>query len=136
MYLLDTGVLTALRRRAHTPPALAAWADRVNASELYLSAITILEIEAGARLLARRSPAQGEALRAWIADQVLPAFAGRILALDIAVAQCCARLPVPDGSSERNALIAATALVHRLRLVAHDGAGWRAMGVEVVDPWA
>lgn len=134
MYLLDTAVLWALRRRDRTPAALAAWADKVSAGDLYLSAITILEIEAAARRAAQRNPAQGEALRAWIDQQVLPAFAGRILAVDTAVAQCCARLAVPEGGSERDALIAATALVHRLRLVTRDAGGFQALGVEVVDP--
>ena len=135
MFLLDTNVLSELRRRERTHPRVAAWADSVRASELFLSAITILEIEAGTLLLARRDEAQAAVLRTWIDAKVLPAFAGRILAVDTAVAQRCARLHVPDPRAERDALIAATALVHRLRVVTRNVADFQPMGIELIDPW-
>ena len=135
MFLLDTNVLSELRRRERTHPKVAAWADSVRASELFLSAITLLEIEAGTLLLARRDEAQAALLRTWIDAKVLPAFAGRILAVDTAVAQRCARLHVPDPRAERDALIAATALVHRLRVVTRNVADFQPMGVELIDPW-
>ena len=135
MFLLDTNVLSELRRRERTHPKVAAWADAVQASDLFLSVITILEIEAGALLLARRDKAQGAVLRAWIDGKVLPAFAGRILAVDTAIAQRCARLHVPDPRAERDALIAATALVHRLKVVTRNVADFQPMGVELLNPW-
>ena len=135
MFLLDTNVLSELRRRGRTHPRVAAWADSVRVSELFLSAITILEIEAGTLLLARRDEAQGAVLRTWIDAKVLPAFAGRILPVDTAVAQRCARLHVPDPRAERDALIAATALVHRLRVVTRNVADFQPMGVELINPW-
>ena len=136
MFLLDTNVLSELRRRERTHPKVAAWADSVHASELFLSAITILEIEAGTLLLARRDETQGAVLRTWIDAKVLPAFAGRILPVDTAVAQRCARLHVPDPRAERDALIAATALVHRLRVVTRNVADFQPMGVELINPWS
>lgn len=135
MFLLDTNVLSELRCRDRTHPRVAAWADSVRASELYLSAITLLEIEAGALMLARRDEAQGVMLRTWIDAKVLPAFAERILPVDTAVAQRCARLHAPDPRAERDALIAATALVHCLRVVTRNVADFRPMGVEWLDPW-
>lgn len=135
MFLLDTNVLSELRRRERTQPRVAAWADSVNAVDLYLSAITILEIEAGTLMLARHDPRQGAVLRAWIDGKVLPAFDGRILAIDTAVAQRCARLHVPDPRAERDALIAATALVHRLCVVTRNIADFQPMGVELLNPW-
>lgn len=135
MFLLDTNVLSELRRRERTHPKVAAWADAVQASDLFLSVITILEIEAGTLLLARRDKAQGAVLRAWIDGKVLPAFAGRILAVDTAIAQRCARLLVPDPRAERDALIAATALVHRLKVVTRNVADFQPMGVELLNPW-
>jgi predicted nucleic acid-binding protein len=135
MFLLDTNVLSELRRRDRTDVRVAAWADSVAATELFLSAITILEIEAGALLLARRDRAQGAILRTWIDARVLPAFEGRILPVDTAVAQRCARLHVPDPRAERDALIAATALVHRLQVVTRNVADFEPMGVELLDPW-
>ncbi len=135
MFLLDTNVLSELRRRDRTHPRVAAWADGVHPSELYLSAITILEIEAGALMLARRDAAAGAMLRTWIDDKVLPAFEGRILAVDAAVAQRCARLHVPDPRAERDALIAATALVHRMKLVTRNVADFQPMGIALINPW-
>ncbi len=135
MLLLDTNVLSELRRPSKTHPKVAAWADKLRANDLYLSVITILEIEAGTLLLARRDKAQGAVLRAWIDDQVLPAFAGRILPIDTAVAQRCAQLHVPDPRAERDAMIAATALVHRLRVATRNVADFAPMGVTLINPW-
>lgn len=135
MYLLDTNVLSALRRRDRTDPNVAAWADSVDPAALYLSTITVLEIELGALALARRDTVQGNILRQWIDRKVLPAFADRILPVDVAVARQCARLHVPDRRPERDALIAATALVHRLIVVTRNQADFRPMGVQVLDPW-
>ena len=135
MFLLDTNVLSELRRRERTHPKVAAWADTVHASDLFLSAITILEIEAGTLQLARRDATRGRVLRAWIDGKVLPAFADRILPIDTAVAQRCARLHVPDPRAERDALIAATALVHRMRVVTRNVADFQPMGVDLLNPW-
>lgn len=135
MYLLDTNVLSELRRRDRTHPRVAAWADGVHAADLYLSVITILEIEAGTLQVARRDAAQGAVLRAWVDTKVLPAFAGRILPVDTAVAQRCARLHVPDPRAERDALIAATALVHRMRVVTRNVADFQPMEVDLLNPW-
>jgi predicted nucleic acid-binding protein len=135
MFLLDTNVLSELRGRERTHTKVAAWADSVHATDLFLSVITILEIEAGTLQLARRDAAQGAMLRSWIDEKVLPAFAGRVLPVDTAVAQCCARLHVPDPRAERDALIAATALVHRMTVVTRNVADFKPMGVELLDPW-
>jgi toxin FitB len=135
MFLLDTNVLSALRRRDRTHPKVGVWADAVPASDLYLSAVTLLEIETGTLLMARRDAARGALLRAWIDSQVLPAFAGRILPVDTAVAQRCARLHVPDPRAERDALIAATALVHGLKVVTRNVSDFEPMGVGLINPW-
>jgi predicted nucleic acid-binding protein len=135
MFLLDTNVLSELRRRDRANARVLAWADSVHPADLFLSAITILEIEAGALMLQRRDKAQAAVLRTWIDDRVLPAFLGRILSVDTAVAQRCARLHVPDPRGERDALIAATALVHRLKVVTRDRADFQPMGVDVLNPW-
>jgi len=136
MYLIDTNVLSELRRRDRTDRAVASWADNVDPLDLFLSAITILEIEAGALMIQRRDKAQGAVLRAWIDSKVLPAFAGRILAVDTTVAQRCARLHAPNPRTERDALIAATALVYRLTMVTRNIADFQAMGVDLLNPWA
>ena len=83
----------------------------------------------------RRDWQQGLVLRAWMAGHVLPTFAGRILAIDTAVAQRCAALHVPDPRSDRDALIAATALVHGMTVVTRNVNHFQPMGVTVVNPW-
>jgi len=135
MFLLDTNVLSELRRADRADARVAAWARSVDHLQFYLSAITILEIEAGALLLARRDVQQGLVLRSWIDEHVLPAFDDRVLAVDTVVAQRCAQLHVPDRRPERDALIAATALVHRLKLVTRNVADFEPMGVDLLNPW-
>jgi predicted nucleic acid-binding protein len=135
MFLLDTNVLSELRREDRADVHVAAWARTVDHLQIYLSAITILEIEAGILLLARRDAQQGRVLRTWIDGRVLPAFDGRILAVDTAVAQRCAQLHVPERRAERDALIAATALVHRLKVVTRNVADFKPMGLDPINPW-
>jgi len=135
MFLLDTNVISELRRPERADGNVVAWAGAISAASFFLSAISILEIELGALLIARRDVAQGAVLRTWIDDQILPRFEGRILAVDTAVAQRCARLHVPDPRSERDALIAATAMVHGLTVVTRDVADFEPMGVALLNPW-
>lgn len=135
MYLLDTNVVSALRRPEKADPALRAWADAVPLELFYLSVITILEIEIGAGLVARRDKAQGDILRRWIDDHILPAFEGRILAIDTAIARQCARLHIPDPRPDRDAMIAATALVHGLTVATRNDADFAPMRVPLLNPW-
>jgi hypothetical protein len=137
MFLLDTNVVSELRkvRAGKADPHVAAWADGVDAEGLYVSAITILELELGVLQRERRDPMQGAMFRAWMDDHVLPEFAGRVLPVDLAVAQRCARLHVPDRRAERDALIAATALVHGMTVVTRNLAGFAATGAPLLDPW-
>jgi len=137
MYLLDTNVLSELRkiRLGKADARVAAWADRVDASDLYLSVISVQELEVGVLLAERRDAAQGATLRAWLNAQVLPAFSGRILAVDAAVALRSARLHVPDPRPVRDGLIAATALVHGLVVVTRNLADFDPTGVQTLNPW-
>ncbi|MDO8380317.1 type II toxin-antitoxin system VapC family toxin [Phenylobacterium sp.] len=135
MFVLDTNVISELRRPARADPHLLAWASGTPTSRLFLSAITLLEIEMGVLRIARRDQAQGRLLRAWIDDQILPTFEDRILAIDAAVARRCAQLHVPDPRSERDALIAATALVHGMTVVTRNVADFAPMGVALLNPW-
>jgi predicted nucleic acid-binding protein len=135
MFLLDTNVISELRRPERADGNVVAWASAISAASFFLSAISILEIELGALQIARKDAAQGAVLRAWIDDQILPRFEGRILAVDTAVAQRCARLHVPDPRAERDALIAATAMVHGLTVVTRDVADFEPMGVTLLNPW-
>ncbi|MDO4725223.1 MAG: type II toxin-antitoxin system VapC family toxin [Comamonadaceae bacterium] len=138
MYLLDTNVLSELRKvqSGKADPQVAAWARSVDAAELFISAITVMELELGVLSIERKDAAQGALLRAWLEQRVLPEFATRTLPIDTAVAQRCARLHVPDRRVERNALIAATALVHGMRVATRNLADFAPTGVPLVNPWA
>lgn len=134
-YLLDTNVVSELRKGAKADENVRAWAAGVPADAQFLSAITVLELELGVLLKRRSDQRQGDVLRQWLDQQVLPAFDGRVLPVDTRVALQCARLHVPDPSSERDALIAATALVHGMTVVTRNNADFRASGVELLNPW-
>ncbi|WP_184304734.1 type II toxin-antitoxin system VapC family toxin [Roseateles oligotrophus] len=138
MYVLDTNVLSELRkvRFGKADPNVVAWAQSVDAADLFVSVITLMELELGVLSIERRDALQGVLLRTWLEQQVLPEFSGRTLPVDTAVAQRCARLHVPDRRSERDALIAATALVHGMAVVTRNGQDFRPMGVSLVNPWA
>jgi toxin FitB len=143
MYILDTNVASELRKasgaqtnRAKIDPNVEKWIKSVSATSLYLSVITILELEIGCLRLERRDPAQGRLLRSWIQNKILPAFAGRILAIDTSVALRCAALHVPDHRSERDALIAATALVHGMTVVTRNTNDFTPTGVALLNPWS
>lgn len=137
MYLLDTNVVSELRRvrSGRADARVAAWAERVDAAELFLSVISLQELAIGVLLRERGDPAQGAVLRRWLEERVIPAFAGRVLPVDAAVALRSAALHVPDPRPVRDGLIAATALVHGLRVVTRNVGDFRPMGVEVIDPW-
>ena len=137
MYLLDTNVVSELRkiRLGKADSSVADWADSVDATDLYLSAITIQELEIGVLLVERRDPAQGAIFRAWLNAHVLPAFTGRILPVDTAVVLRSARLHVPDLRPIRDGLIAATALVHGMTIVTRNVADFEPTGVPTLNPW-
>ena len=138
MWILDTNVISELRKSktGKVDKNVAAWAASVPAGALFISAITVLELELGVRLLERRDAKQGATLRTWLDGHVLPAFAGRVLALDTTVAQRTASLHVPDPRGDRDAIIAATALVHGMTVVTRNVADFEDTGVAILNPWA
>ena len=137
MYLLDTNVISELRKAKSSKidKNVAAWAGRVPTSTLFLSVITILELELGVSLLERRDTRQGALLRTWFDAHVLTAFADRILDIDSVVALRCAALHVPDPQPNRDALIAATALVHGMVVVTRNVSDFERADVETINPW-
>jgi predicted nucleic acid-binding protein len=136
MYLLDTNVISELRQgKPRQSASVRAWAAGVAAGQLYLSAISILELEKGVMLLERRTPPQGSALRAWLGATVR-AFEGRILPFTGNTAALCATLHIPDPRPERDAMIAASALEHRMTLVTRNTSDFAHMGLQLLDPFA
>ena len=137
MYLLDTNVVSELRkvRSGKADSQVSRWSQGVQASALYLSVITVQELELGILLRDRRDPEQGRVLWGWFEGQVLPAFAGRLLPVTIAIARQCAALNVAETKPERDGLIAATALVHDLTMVTRNVRDFQGTGAPLLDPW-
>ncbi|HHF7353286.1 TPA: type II toxin-antitoxin system VapC family toxin [Legionella anisa] len=135
MYLLDTNVVSELRKGIKADSNVLSWARAVSTSSLFLSVITILELEAGVLQKERKDPSQGAILRSWLDSHVLPSFSDRVLNIDVAVALRCAKLHIPNPRSERDALITATALVHGLIIVTRNTKDFKETGVELFNPW-
>jgi hypothetical protein len=136
MYILDTNVVSELRKpEQRIDPHVAAWGRTVDPHLLHLSVITVLELEIGVRRLERRDREQGAALRKWMDEAVLVAFAGRILPFGTTSALRCAILHVPDPQPDRDSIIAATALVEKMTVVTRNVSDFAPMGVKVLNPW-
>jgi len=135
-YLLDTNVVSELRKSAErAAPNVRAWAQLQATSELSISVITVMEIEIGIARLERRDSAQGQVLRTWLERDMLAAFATRTLPVDLDVVRRAALMHVPDPRPERDVLIAATAVTHKLVVVTRNIADFQRLGVELLNPW-
>jgi toxin FitB len=137
MFLLDTNVISELRKAGDGKADMnvTRWLSGEDAARFYISAVTMFELELGILRMERRDAEQGERLRTWMRTRVVPEFAERTLPLDSSVAQRCARLHVPDPRPERDAYIAATALVHGMTIVTRNVADFAPCGVSVINPW-
>lgn len=103
MFILDTNVVSELRkvRTIKAVPNFTAWAEAAHADDLFISAITIMELELGILSIERKDTIQGALLRSWLETQVLSEFVDRTLSIDSIVARKCARLHLPDRRGER-----------------------------------
>ena len=137
MYLLDTHVISELRkaRNGKADPGVVTWAGSVASQNLFMSAISLLELESGVAALERKDRVQAAGLRTWLDDQVMKAFEGRILGVDAAVAKKRSTLPFTDSRHDRDALMAATALVHGLTLTTRNPAAYKSCRVKLFNPW-
>jgi toxin FitB len=134
-FLIDTDVLGQLRRRDKAGPALSAWFAQCDPGRAFISALTMFELEQCCETLLRRDLRQGAMFRLWLNRHVAPAFEGRILPLDAAIARLAASLQAANRRPERAALMAATALTHKLGIVTRFGKDFAGTGAKVIDPW-
>jgi toxin FitB len=134
-FLIETDVLEHVRRRDRADPAAARFLNTCEPGRSYLSALSIFELEQCCEALLRRDLRQGAMIRLWINRHVMPAFEGRILPLDAAVARSAAALQSTQPRTERDALIAATALTHRLSIVTGNTRSFAGTGAKVINPW-
>lgn len=137
MFLVDTNVISESRkvRSGRAAPQVVAWLKAIDPSTTFLSSMSLFELELGVVRVERHNSTQGASVRHWLDHIVKPGFAGRILAMDAAVAVACAALNVPDPVSERDGWIAATALAHGLTVVTRNVADFALTGVLLLNPW-
>lgn len=136
MYILDTNVISELRQgKPGQAQQVRDWAAEQPMAQLYLSAITVMEMEIGVQRMERRDPAQGAVLRRW-AEGVHVAFEGRVLAFTALTGLLCANLHVPNTRSFRDSMIAATASEHAFAVVTRNVRDYEGTGVQIIDPWA
>jgi predicted nucleic acid-binding protein len=135
-WLLDTNVVSELRRPAQANALVFDWASRQPRERLFISVLTVMELELGVCRKERSDPRQGELLRRWLDGQVTPSFQGRVLAVDSRVAIRAGSIHVPDPRPYTDALIAATAMVHGLTVVTRNARDFADLGVPVLNPWS
>ena len=134
-FLVDTNVLSELRKRSRAHPAVRSWAETTGWNAFHTSCIAIAEMKRGAALARRNDQTQAMALEGWIAE-IMQKLGDRILPVDLAVAELWSELMVPDPRPPLDALIAATALAHGLTLVTRNIRDFAPMSVTLLDPWS
>jgi predicted nucleic acid-binding protein len=135
MYLLDTNVISELRKR-NGDTGVKRWVAGQNASDLAVSVVTLIEIETGILRRGRTDPKQARILNQWFEQNVLSGFADRILSLDLPAARRVAALHVPDQAPQHDALIAGTALARALTVVTRNTRDFERAGVAYLNPWS
>lgn len=133
MYVLDTYVISEIRKLQQADSNVAKWVNSVDADDMYISVITLMEVEKGILKLERQG--EGAAFRHWFNNQVIPGFSDRTLPIDTDIALTCAKMHIPDKRKESDSLIAATALIHNMTVVTRDLKDFQRLGVELINPW-
>lgn len=138
MYLLDTNVVSEIRKAGSGKADLAvlSWIRPIAPQLLYISVMTVFEIEIGILQIERRDGKQGAALRRWMDDGVKRAFENRIIAADEQIAIRSAGFSIPDPRPLRDSFIGATARERNLVLVTRNIRDFQEMGVALVNPWS
>jgi predicted nucleic acid-binding protein len=134
-YLVDTNVVSELRKGGRCDPGVAAWFVKISSEEIYLSVLTVGEIRKGIENIRRRDQLAAEALEAWLQDLV-DAYSDRCLPVDQAIAEEWGRLNVPSPLPVLDSLLAATAKVHGMTLVTRNLKDVERTGIDCMNPFS
>ena len=134
-FLLDTNVISELRKKNRCDPSVAAWQKSIKGEDVYISAISMMEIKAGVINARRKNPEFSKELNEWYEMQVKPTFHKRVIAVDLAVSECCSVFLNQRTRQLADALIAATAHVHGLTLATRNVADFEDTGIDLINPW-
>ena len=137
MWLLDTNVISEIRKisSGKADTNVAKWISGKPTASMFISVITLQELETGVLRVERKDVRKGKILREWLDWRVRPSFTGRILPIDEKIALKSAQLQVPDPKPAMDCLVAATSLVHDLTLVTRNIRDFEGTGVKLFDPW-
>lgn len=135
MFIVDTNIVSDLRKPNKAAPELVAWAEAQDPAKVYISAISIFELELGIRRKAHTDAVQGKVLMDWFEGIVLPFYQGRTLPVCFDTVRACAPLHVPNKRPERDAFIAATALFHQMTVVTRNEKDFVGMNCALLNPW-
>lgn len=133
-FLLDTNVLSELRKGSRCDAGVRKWIDQTDGGELFLSVLVLGEVRRGIELIRLRDQAQARALEEWLIS-ISTEFEERILPVDQKVADQWGRLGLQQPLPVLDGFLAATALVHDLVLVSRDDEGFRDTGVRRLNPF-
>ena len=133
-WLIDTNIISEVRKGPRCHPAVAAWWSSVEDRDLFLSTLTIGEIRKGVETIRARDPEKARALDTWL-QAILHAFGPRILSVDAAVAESWGRISAIRSVPVVDALLAATASAHGLVLVTRNATDVAGLGVRVLNPF-
>jgi len=133
-FLIDTNVISEVRKGTRCDPNVAAWYSSIKDTDLYLSALILGEIRKGIELARPRDPAKAEALQGWL-EAVVEAFADRVIPVDRFVSDAWGRMSATRPIPAIDGLLAATAKVHDLTLVTRNDADVAGLGVRVLNPF-
>lgn len=136
MMLLDTNVLSELRKASRCHPAVAAWQQDQELEKQYVSVISLLELKLGIELEVRKNADFAARLTVWYENRIKITFRDRILPVDIRIAETCATLHAVRTRPHRDSLLAATALIHGLTIVTRNTGDFSDTGLSVVNPWS
>jgi len=134
-FLIDTNLVSELRKKGRCDPNVAAWQVEASRHGLFISVISMMEIRHGILMARRKNAAFAELLERWYEVQVKSTFDGYVLPIDLAVSERCSTLLSQRSRSLADALIAATAYVNNLTLATRNVADFTDSGVKLVNPW-